>query len=206
MRVRGVRQHPECATCVKHKCLLRSLSHHIHARRKQQDAYHQHLHAQYLDRIQYWSARGLSRTRGPEILVIVDGMDQSKFSFPRHRALKSKDFASFQRPRAHVVGAIIHGHSILFFLTDPDLPKDGNTHCEILAHILTWLASHGVRLADSSITLQCDNTPREMKNNVVLSFLSSLVARGILGSMLDSRQSMTKLKQTATGKPDSRHG
>ena len=124
--------------------------------------------------------------------MIVDGMDQSKFSFPRHRALKSKDFSTFQRPRAHVVGTIIHGRGILFFLTDPDLPKDGNTHCEIVAHTLTWLASLGVNLADSSVTIQCDNTPREIKNNVMLAFLASLVSKGILDSMLDNDKCTAK--------------
>ena len=35
---------------------------------------------------------------GTDLLLIVDGMDQGKFAFPRHRALKAKEFANFQRP------------------------------------------------------------------------------------------------------------
>ena len=178
MKFRSARQHPECSTCVKHKCLLRSLSGHIHARQKQQDEYHRHLHSQYLDRLEYWGHRGLSRSCGTDLLLIVDGMDQGKFADPRHRALKAKEFANFQRPRAHVIGCILHGRGILFAVTDADLPKDANTHVELVAHALTWVASFGVVLSEVAVTLQCDNTPRECKNNVMLSFIASLVARG----------------------------
>ncbi|CAL1128171.1 unnamed protein product [Cladocopium goreaui] len=179
LKVRGLRQHPECSTCVKHKCLLRSLSGHIYARQKQQQAYHNHLHSQYRDRLQYWGHRGMSRSRGTELVIICDGMDQSKFCFPRHKIMKSKDFASFQRPRCHVVGMILHGRAILFAISDADLPKDASTHCELLAHALTWISSME-DLANLSVTLQCDNTPRECKNNVMLAFLASLVAKGII--------------------------
>ena len=180
MKFRSARQHPECSTCVKHKCLLRNLSGHILARNKQQDEYHRHLHSQYLDRLEYWGHRGLSRSCGTDLLLIVDGMDQGKFAFPRHRALKAKEFANFQRPRAHVIGCLIHGYGIVFAVTDPDLPKDANTHCELVAHALTWVTSFGFNLKEFSVTLQCDNTPRECKNNVMLSFIASLVARGPL--------------------------
>lgn len=64
LKIRSVRQHPECGVCMKHKCLLRSLSAHINARQKQQEEYHRHLHSQYLDRLEYWSHRGRSRTGG----------------------------------------------------------------------------------------------------------------------------------------------
>ena len=119
----------------------------------------------------------MSRSRGTELVIICDGMDQSKFCFPRHKIMKSKDFASFQRPRCHVVGMILHGRAILFAISDADLPKDASTHCELLAHALTWISSME-DLANLSVTLQCDNTPRECKNNVMLAFLASLVAKG----------------------------
>ena len=61
-------------------------------------------------------------------------------------------------------------------MTDPDLPKDASTHIELVAHALTWLTSFGVTLSELSVALQCDNTPRECKNNVMLSFIASLVA------------------------------
>lgn len=178
LKIRSARQHPECGVCMKHKCLLRSLSAHINARQKQQEEYHRHLHSQYLDRLEYWSHRGRSRTGGNELLLICDGMDQAKFAFPRHKVLKSKDFSTFQRPRAHVVGCLMHGRGLLFFVTNPDLPKDSSTHIEIVAHALSWLESCGESLRDLSVTLQCDNTVRECKNSVMLSFLASLTRKG----------------------------
>ena len=43
LKFRPLRQHPECATCIKFKCLLRSLGHHLVARQKQLEEYRQHL-------------------------------------------------------------------------------------------------------------------------------------------------------------------
>ncbi|CAK9028040.1 Uncharacterized protein SCF082_LOCUS18188 [Durusdinium trenchii] len=60
-------------------------------------------------------------------------------------------------PRAHVIGALIHGRGVVFAVTEPDLPKDATTHIELLAHILT-LVSKQENLADLKVTLQCDNT------------------------------------------------
>jgi len=119
-----------------------------------------------------WSTGPTEEDRGQE------GMDQAKFAFPRHKVLKSKDFSTFQRPRAHVVGCLMHGRGLLFFVTNPDLPKDSSTHIEIVAHALSWLESCGESLRDLSVTLQCDNTVRECKNSVMLSFLASLTMKG----------------------------
>jgi hypothetical protein len=45
---------------------------------------------------------------------------------------------------------------------------------ELLAHSLNWLASVGENLSELSVTLQCDNNPRECKNNVMLAFFGEL--------------------------------
>ena len=178
LKFRPLRQHPECATCIKHKCLIRSLGHHLLARNKQLQEYHQHLDSQNQDRLCYWSERGVSRAGGGKITLIIDGMDQSKFCYPRHRCLKSKEFSTFQRPRAHIVGILIHGRAIVFAVSEPDVHKDSSTHTELLAHALTLLQNQGVRLSETSLRVQCDNTPREVKNNVVAAFLTSMVSRG----------------------------
>lgn len=179
LKFRSVRQHSECATCVKHKCLIRSLGHHLHARQAQLAEYHSHLDSQYQDRLQYWSLRGISRARGSGVTIIIDGMDQSKFCYPRHRCLKSKEFQNFQRPRAHIVGMLIHGRAIIFAVSEPDVHKDASTHVELLAFALTKLEQQGVQLAELSLRIQCDNTPREVKNNVVTAYLTSLVSKRI---------------------------
>lgn len=182
MTFRPLRQHPECTTCVKHKILIRSLGHHIHARVRQQEEYHQHLSDQYLDRVCYWTSRGNARIPGThQLTLVVDGMDQSKFMWPRHHCMKTKEFAAWSRPRCHVIGAILHGRSIHFAVSRPDLPKDASRHCELVAFVLTNLVKEdGLCLRDFSLTLQCDNTSRECKNNVMMSFLGSLVSKGLL--------------------------
>ena len=82
------------------------------------------------------------------------------------------------RPRAHVAGALVHGYGVYFIVSEPNLPKDATTQIEIIANVLTRLQSQGVKLNEVSFTLQVDNTPRECKNNIMLSFLASLVSRG----------------------------
>lgn len=178
LKFRQARQHPECSICIKHKMAIRSLGHHLNARLKQLEEYHNHLHNQYLDRLAYWSSRGVSRSRGNELTIICDGMDQGKFAYPRAPCMKSKDFASWSRPRAHVIGVLLHGRAIVFAVTEPDVPKDSTTHVELLAICLTKLAHDGVQLKELALTLQCDNTVRECKNNTMTQFLASLVSKG----------------------------
>ena len=181
MKFRAERQHPECATCVRHKFLIRSLGHHLLARQKQMDEYHAHLDSQYQDRLQYWAVRGLSRAGGSTVTLICDGMDQAKFAYPRHRCLKSKEFHQFARPKAHIVGILVHGRAIIFAVSEADIPKDASTHTELLAFALTKLQEQGECLSEMSVRVQCDNTPREIKNNVVTAFLASLVSKGTFG-------------------------
>ena len=181
MKFRSERQHPECATCLRHKFLIRSLGHHLLARQKQMDEYHAHLDSQYQDRLCYWGVRGVSRAGGPAVTLICDGMDQAKFCYPRARCLKSKEFHQFARPKAHIVGMLIHGRAIIFAVTEPDIPKDASTHTELLAFALTKLQEQGECLSEMSLRVQCDNTPREIKNNVVTAWLASLVSKGTFG-------------------------
>ena len=54
------------------------------ARQDQMKQYAAHLQSQYNDRLQYWQSRGSSRLRTPyEATIIVDGIDQAKFAYPR---------------------------------------------------------------------------------------------------------------------------
>lgn len=90
MKFRSLRNHPECGVCVKHKLLIKSLNNHLNAKTCQLQEYHRHLHHQYMDRICYWTNRGKSRSGGGrECVIIMDGMDQAKFAFPRHYLLAS---------------------------------------------------------------------------------------------------------------------
>ena len=182
MKFRGASSHAQCSECVKHKSLIADLAHHLCARRVQQDHYYRHLQGQFKDRVIYWRMRGLARARGLDIVFIQDGMDQSKFMVPRSSLLRAKVFESFNRPRLHVVGVIAHGRHVAFYVSEADLAKDSNTSCEILAHSLNELAKAGVDLASCNVTLQADNTSREIKNGILMRFVSSLVSDRVIGS------------------------
>lgn len=181
LKIRAATTHSQCATCLRHKLLVRELSNHLLARKKQQDLLGQHLMAQYRDRQVYWSLRGSSRLRCiTHIVIIADGMDQMKFSYPRSSLMTSKDFCTFQRPKLQVTGCIVHGYGLYFAVSNSDHPKDSSACTEILAHVLTRLRRNGIPLENAHIHLQADNTPRETKNNTTLRFLSALVSHRTL--------------------------
>ena len=117
-----------------------------------------------------------------EIVIIMDSMDQAKFSCPRSNVYRSKELNTLQRPRLHITLAIVHGYFLAISVSSPDLPKDSTTMCELLAHCLTLLQRQGVLLSKVSLTVQSDNTPREYKNNPFLRFLAFLTSNQIVAT------------------------
>lgn len=180
MRFRTASSHALCNECVKHKYLIRRFSHHLNARTMQQTLLYEHLEAQFADRMSYWMARGRSRCRGPEVVIIVDGMDQGKFACPRSSLLKAKQFDSMSRPRLHVAGAIIHGWSLNFFVSEANLPKDSNTSLEILSRCVTSLRDSGQPLSTTRVVIQADNTCREIKNGITMRWMAALISDNII--------------------------
>ena len=146
--------------------MIRKLGGHMRARCQQLRLFHEHLQAQYSDRLLYWESRGLSRKRnGPIITMIADGMDQSKWDLPRDPHLKAKEFSKLQKLKMHLTCVVCHGHFVLFGISMPDVKKDGNTSVELLSFALTLLQRKGICLAATHVCLQHDNTCREFKNN-----------------------------------------
>ncbi|CAK9000170.1 unnamed protein product [Durusdinium trenchii] len=183
LKIRAASSHSQCSTCLKHKVLVRDLSNHLAARQAQQQLLQHHLMAQYRDRQVYWSLRGASRLRSAQqITVIMDGMDQCKFSFPRSGAMASKELCNLNRPRLQVTGAIVHGYGLYFFVSSFDHCKDSSASCEIFAHLLTRLKQRGLDLSTCHINLQSDNTSREVKNNTLLRFVSACVSHRLIAS------------------------
>ena len=175
-------QHAVCPVCIKHKLLIRMLAHDTAASIKQRQMYSNHLQSQRCDREWYWFLRAQSRMRcTPIITIILDGMDQAKFMWPRSPIFKSHAWDSFSRPKLHIMGVICHGFFCDIYIADADVRKSGSTTCEILGHVLTRLAKLGVDLASAHINLQLDNTARENKNNIVFKTLAIWVCAGLLG-------------------------
>ena len=182
MKFRQLSSHSLCTECYRHKAIIGVLSNHIAARRQQEALFHSHLDHQFRDRVQYWQHRGDSRAKANSCCIIIDGMDQGKCAVPRHKALQTKLLHNFARPRLHLTSAICHGHFVSTYLTEADVPKDGNTSIEIFAHTLALLAQK-VDIKQLDIQLQCDNASRELKNNHVFRYAAGLVSAGVVKSV-----------------------
>ena len=174
--------HSICPVCVKHKLLLKELVDDIHARVKQRMLYDRHLALQYLDRQQYWSLRASSRLQCKTICIILDGMDQAKFSWPRAPFFSSHEFDSYHRPRLHIWGALVHGYGLFMTVSHADVFKGGSTTVDVLMIILDHLMQIGLDLRDYHIHIQLDNTSGSNKNNTVLLWAGAMCAAGLLGS------------------------
>ena len=179
MRFRTKRQHLECSTCQRHRILLRSFAQNLFARREQSAHFDAHLRAQYRDRASYWAIRSSGRLHTPNLVCIIDGMDQAKFGYPRSPVMGGKQWANFSRPRAHICAVKIHGYGVFFSISRGDAAKDSNHTCELLARVITLVQQHfNLDLARTHLHIQSDNCVRETKNNTVARFLSSQTARG----------------------------
>ena len=175
MKFRKDSSHASCSECMKHKSVIASLSHHLLARKAQQELYYTHLESQMRDRFAYWKLRADSRSKPDTLVIIMDGMDQSKCSLPRHPCLKAKLWDGFQRPKLHLSAGICHGHFVAMFITEADLPKDANFCIECVCSCLN-VASKVYDLPNTDVIIQCDNTPRELKNGHFLRLCAALVS------------------------------
>ena len=179
---RTKRQHLECSVCQRHRLLIKGFSNNMLARKQQTSYYEKHLRDQWRDRCTYWEIRSQSRLRwGPRgtLALIVDGMDQAKFAYPRSPVMGGKQWANFTRPRAHIVGIKIHGWGMFFGISRADAAKDSNHHLEMVAATLSTLQRKcGLSFSQMHLHIQSDNCVREVKNNTLARWCSSLVSRG----------------------------
>ena len=159
---RSTSPHTICSTCTNHKIMIKELHGHLRARQEQHRLFAAHLRAQYQDRLTYWGLRGTSRDSPFEVTLILDGMDQGKFAYPRSELFRAKELATLSRPRAHITGMICHGHFLLFSVSPANLPKDSNMSIELTAHALQLL-SRTMDISKLTFNIQSDNTAREVK-------------------------------------------
>ena len=111
--------------------------------------------------------------------VVVDGMDQAKFKCPRN--LKSNaELCDLWRPALHVTGIIVHGWLEMYCIMPPDVPKDANMECTVVARALdvVWekFFEGGNYKLPRSMEVNTDNTTREGVNNTFATFLAMLPA------------------------------
>lgn len=114
------------------------------------------------------------------LTCIQDGMDQAKFKMPRldPRLRHSKLVERLYRPQQHIVASWLHGHSLRFWVSGEELPKNSETSIEAMARALSECLNDVQRLP---LTLHCqhDSTYREAKNQYFCRFLLLMCALGV---------------------------
>lgn len=104
---------------------------------------------------------------------------QAKFRCPRN-FLHAKSLESKWRPQCHVTGILIPGHLEGYFILPPDVRKDSNLQCTLLARacdlVMARLQRAGHEMPETLI-IQCDNTCREGRNQWLLAFQCYLLFR-----------------------------
>ncbi|CAK9028727.1 unnamed protein product [Durusdinium trenchii] len=115
--------------------------------------------------------------------LMLDGMDQSKFSIPRRKDMSgTSSWSKCWRPSIHVTGCICFGQFEYYAIMRPDQAKDSNMNatitCRVLDLLHTKLQSQGPEYSfPPELVVMCDNTPREAKNAFYASYLSTLVGK-----------------------------
>jgi hypothetical protein len=179
---RDQHRHTVCPVCTKHKLLIQLFAHDIRARLKQRLLYDRHLRSQYMDRREYWDIRSQARLLTRTITIILDGMDQAKFAWPRASFLSSHEYDGFQRPRLHITGILVHGVMAMLTISHADVSKSSSTTVDTLAYIFTRLHKMGLNLREYHVHVQMDNAASTNKNNAVLMFLAAMVCSGLIGT------------------------
>ncbi len=181
LRIRSQSNHVQCSACLHHRLLIKEFCNHVAARQKQILLLKEHLASQYRDRVTYWQLRGSSRLSfTTRLVVMIDGMDQCKFQYPRSAVCKSKDLSTMMRPKLHVTGILAHGFGLFFSMSGHNHPKDSSVMAELIGYLLTVLKKKNVRLDRLHLHIMADNTSRELKNSTILRLLSMLVLGRVL--------------------------
>lgn len=187
LRIRPTSQHSKCATCMKHKAIMRKLSNHQEALAMQSRLWGRHMERQFADRQCYWHHRSMSRVGHdihglPTLCIIIDGMDRGKWAVPRSGILASKAFNGLNRPSLDCTALIAHGHCVCTAFGHPNVIKGANWTCDLITFLLDRLTAAGTDLRAHSLTLQADNCSKESKNNTTARLLATLVGKGLLRS------------------------
>lgn len=143
-----------------------------------------HKQAQYRDRRVYWQVRAEAALSPRTVCLILDGMDQGKFAYPRATAMSSKLLEPLQRPRLHINACLVHSQDTLVSVSLADFPKNANVTIELIAIALSRLKARGLDLAKAMAHIQLDNTSSCNKNNQLMRWAGTMTAGGIVGSIV----------------------
>ncbi len=118
------------------------------------------------DRMVYHSWRKKARDEPEKYMVIItDGMDQSKTDIPNHNTSESVGSLPVR-----VIGAIVHGaRKLAYAYLVTDFTKETNTSIEVLRRTID-----AQEKLPPTLIVQLDNTSQENKNSHLFAFLAEL--------------------------------
>ena len=127
-------QHSLCLICDRLKARMRhSRDFMDHA--SSADALLGHLTMTWRCREKYWEARALSRSKGEQLCLIVDGYDKSKPCLPRWglgRAPKGQAFVKHPRTGMQISAVLAHGWGCAIFMSPEHVSCGGSYTWETL--------------------------------------------------------------------------
>lgn len=195
LRFRKEGDHAQCDQCYSLRQKIAAAKT-TEAKASAQRDHQRHVIAQWLDRQIYWSFRSLSQAAFEAMAqmgsrqalatlsisqsvmtCMADGMDQAKYKCPRIRGRFSKTFTKLWRPSLHVSAVWCHGEMISFYVSDADVLKNSSCSVEALSRTIdNVLNRHGT--LPHGLSIHCDNTTRESKNQFFMAWASLLPTLG----------------------------
>ena len=180
LKIRKPSQHSQCQTCFELQRQMNGSSSTWGAKLQAARDLRAHYQLQYLDRSIYWSLRQLSQAGKDVLTIIIDGMDKTKFAWPRwpfDRLPKSME--KLVRPKVVFTAAIAHGWCTALFMTNEYMDHGSSLWCELICQVLeeVWKLSQKTgRRFPRHLVIVSDNTTGFAKNQHALKFLAFLTA------------------------------
>jgi hypothetical protein len=176
--------HSLCFTCGQLKSQIRNadeLGQHISAC----SSLVTHLRDQWRDRAVYWSLRARARTEGDVLALIGDGMDKSKFGIPQWeggRTPKHSVVDHNNRPSCCVYAVLAHGFRVDVYITNEGMSTGPSFCCDMLLRTIDGVWGQCQRAGKAfplDVTVQGDNTTKELKNSIIARTLAMLASSGL---------------------------
>ena len=70
---------------------------------------------------------------------------QCKFMYPRTSLCQAKDLSTFQRPKLHVTGCLVHGFDVVTTVSNHDHPKCSPVMAKLLATLVAKMKQFGAK-------------------------------------------------------------
>jgi hypothetical protein len=108
------------------------------------------------------------------LTIFLDGMDQKKTDLPQLSLTKGEDLGIYQL-KVRLIGGLLYFRSVTpfgFFFDGNRFRCDTNSNLECLRRILEYI---GIDNLPETIYIQLDNTNKDNKNYIFLSFCAYLI-------------------------------